>query len=717
MATESQVQALIDDGWSVVPIRKSEKRPDAKDWVNTEFVPGDFGSDHNIGVKNGEKSGWRIDVDCDDDHARHAAMALLPKTKRHGRPGNPDSHFWYISENCETATFKHLDGSMLIEVRSNGTQTVVPPSTHASGEPIRWSGEDSMLHMEPDELKSIVACVATTALLVKFWPQNAGGRHSLAGDIAGALIRCGVPPTSVVQIIMTAAIIAGDEQPRDRAAMAQSTVDRFGRGLPVTGAPKLAESIEGTPALLGRIATWFGKVGEDQLDMLNAKHFVVRVGKDMAVGTEDEHGVDLMSFEAFNKLYCNQYVGKKRMGQFWLDHPQRRQFDRLVFAPPHAPIEAREGDYNVWRGFAVAPSTEEHPERRCRKYFRHIHDVIAHGRPELYEWIVDFLADAVKRPGSRVGKALAIRGKQGTGKSLFVEAFGALFGKHFICVSDREQIVGKFNAHLSGKVIVFADEAIWGGRREDIGILKHLVTQTAINIQRKGIDIVSELNCIRLLMATNESWTWPAGNHERRGVIVDVDPDIRSAEYFRELVAEICAPEFLPSLLACLISHEVDYTRLRAGVQTKALLEQQEFTADPVQQWWKQILEDGVWPRMNEWPAWISHEAVYEEFTDVMGSQRGAGYTHRGTRMQVTRRLMDLLPKSATNSVRKVRINVNEKVRGMTPEWQERHVRVTVLPSLDACRRAYDAVSGFPQDWPEPVVVTEPDLPLGGEAA
>src|SRR5690606_41847889 len=134
----------------------------------------------------------------------------------------------------------------------------------------------------------------------------------------------------------------------------------------------------------------------------------------------------------------------------------------------------------------------------------------------------DLLADCVKRPGDPVGESLALSGRQGRGNSIWVAAFGAQFGRHFLAVSYRAGIVGRSNAHLSGKVVVFADEAIWCGNKSDIGTLKHLVTQRTITIERKGIDTVTELNCIHLFLATNEDWVWPAGATERRGVILDV---------------------------------------------------------------------------------------------------------------------------------------------------------------------------------------------------
>src|SRR5439155_610100 len=80
----------------------------------------------------GEPSGGLVDVDLDCEEAEALAGDFLPHTGMiHGRPGRERSHWWYrVEEPPDKASerFTDVDGAMLLELRSTGGQTVVPPS-------------------------------------------------------------------------------------------------------------------------------------------------------------------------------------------------------------------------------------------------------------------------------------------------------------------------------------------------------------------------------------------------------------------------------------------------------------------------------------------------------------------------------------------------------------------------------------------------------------
>jgi len=86
-------------------------------------------------------------VDCDCPEAITAAREFLPETGLiFGRQSKPFSHFFYRSDPpARTMQFiDPLDQSTIVELRglksdgSIGLQTVVPPSIHESGEPVRF---------------------------------------------------------------------------------------------------------------------------------------------------------------------------------------------------------------------------------------------------------------------------------------------------------------------------------------------------------------------------------------------------------------------------------------------------------------------------------------------------------------------------------------------------------------------------------------------------
>ena len=68
--------------------------------------------------------------------------------------------------------------------------------------------------------------------------------------------------------------------------------------------------------------------------------------------------------------------------------------------------------YNLWRGFAVEPRKGD-----CSKFLAHLHDNICQGDDALYAWVMAWFADIFQHPATRCGTSLALRGKQGVGKT------------------------------------------------------------------------------------------------------------------------------------------------------------------------------------------------------------------------------------------------------------------------------------------------------------
>ncbi|TWU04180.1 hypothetical protein CA54_60620 [Symmachiella macrocystis] len=159
-------------GWSVIPIPHKSKAPRLNGWqklrLTTENLPKHFnGKPQNIGVLLGEPSGWLIDIDLDHPVAVELAPEYLPPTSAvFGRAGKQRSHYLYRATGpIETKKFSSNSEGMLAELRSTGQQTVLPPSTHVSGEAIEWNeANPEPALVDPEELQR---CVAKLAAAVK----------------------------------------------------------------------------------------------------------------------------------------------------------------------------------------------------------------------------------------------------------------------------------------------------------------------------------------------------------------------------------------------------------------------------------------------------------------------------------------------------------------------------------------------------------------------
>jgi hypothetical protein len=107
-------------------------------------------------------------------------------------------------------------------------------------------------------------------------------------------------------------------------------------------------------------------------------------------------------------------------------------------------------------------------------------------------------------------------GERGDGKGTIASLFGRLFGDNYMAVTHQNQLVGKFNSHLENKVLVFADEATWGGDKVGEGMLKTMITDERRVVERKGQEAYAVDNCVGYLIASNHDWVVPVGRMERR---------------------------------------------------------------------------------------------------------------------------------------------------------------------------------------------------------
>lgn len=710
----AHLASLAQRGWALTPIREGQKAPSDTGWLDRSFLPEDFAETDNVGVKNGVKSRWLIDTDLDCEEAIRAAAVLMPETGlAHGRASRRRSHLWYTVPEVETCKFLDLDNAkVLIEVRSTGTQTVIPPSVYRTPEgdpdPLEWDHNGDPLEIAaPDYLRAVRATAVAT-LFGRHWPGQ--GRHDAAGHLTGFLLRCGFDVPVVLRIVEVAARIAGDDEVDDRVRYARDTAQRHTNGRQVTGGGRVTEAFPDGTALVRRVFQWLDKKGEEALDRLNAKHFTAQLGEDTVVGT-DVAGkpVRFCSFDQFRKRYYSAYVpvkgqakdgkpkmSKVRLGEWWLSHPEHRVYEEAVFAPP--PLDVGAEDFNIWQGFTLDPDPEPTPEMRCQRFLDHLYRVVCNGVDDYMAYLLDVCALTIQQPGVPSGVAVVMRGDSGAGKGTFVSLFGELFGAHYKHVDKHEHVTGRFNHHLSGKCVLFADEAVWAGNKQEVGALRRLVTERTLSIERKGIDVASEPNCVHLFMATNEDWVWPASLKERRGFILDVEQKPwATRDYFTDIYHEWHHGGAAAFLAFCQ-QRTVPGDRLGPVPKTAGLVTQMDLSFTTVQQWWLEKLDGGEFRIGQGWPPFISTLHLFEDYLATMGDTQRWG--RRTTEMQLAKDLVKLLPPSTKKSRRTVQVNTARK--GQPPNIENVQRYGYDLPSLDACRARFDAVTGVPREWGAP---------------
>lgn len=261
-------------GYVPIPIKPGTKRPFDAAWPTLRYdsaaeVKSMFDQEpSNLGVALGTPSGGLVDVDIDHVKGLAAAEVFLRGTTPAvgGRVSRPGSHYWYRVENGlpdSSRKWSHptlpRDRSTLVELRSTGGQTVIPPSIHPDGERYvwgpegTWGGEHGPALITGQELRSRVGCVALSTLLAIEWPTR-GGRHDAYLALAGALLAEGygenrrVSPIwrefapGIIAVIVEATHDEEGIQTRIDQSV-ESTLQKIARGKPTQGWPTLMQHL------------------------------------------------------------------------------------------------------------------------------------------------------------------------------------------------------------------------------------------------------------------------------------------------------------------------------------------------------------------------------------------------------------------------------------------------------------------------------------------
>jgi putative DNA primase/helicase len=258
-------------GLRVIPVKPRGKAPALEEWQNQELTEDELlahfgGPEKNVGIVTGEASGDLAVVDPDCVEAvRLAPRFLLDTGMVHGRAGKPRGGLWYRSPGVASIRAKDTDGTMLLELRANGCQSVVPPSVHPSGEPYSWAARGEPAFLEAGDLENAFRECATAVLVCRHLPPakdertgEGGGRHDFALPLVGYLMRR-LDPEGVGRIVHAAWDAAGgadDEAHRDLDTMIGDAEDRLSNGQAVTGGPSLDELVPGLPKAVAKVWGW-----------------------------------------------------------------------------------------------------------------------------------------------------------------------------------------------------------------------------------------------------------------------------------------------------------------------------------------------------------------------------------------------------------------------------------------------------------------------------
>ena len=286
--------------------------------------------------------------------------------------------------------------------------------------------------------------------------------------------------------------------------------------------------------------------------------------------------------------------------KFWVNSNERREFDRITFNPEA--VGHSEYEYNLFNGLAhPGPKADKkgNPPKldalmiKCRPLIQHIDRLWCQGNRKHARFTMKWFAHQVQRPGVKMGSSIVLRGDEGCGKGVVIQLLAEVLGlEHFYQVQDAENtLFSRFTPeNFERCLLLFVDEAVWGGSRAQAGKLKKLVTEALHDIEHKHGVRFTVRSFLNLIFASNERWVVPTGFKARRFFCLDVEfPKVASLVAYFKAIRDIPIEAFANLL------HLLDITDFnpRCVPVTDMLRDQKRRRFDSVAAFWDDLLQNG----------------------------------------------------------------------------------------------------------------------------
>lgn len=150
--------------------------------------------------------------------------------------------------------------------------------------------------------------------------------------------------------------------------------------------------------------------------------------------------------------------------------------------------------------------------------------------------VLRWLAEPLRKPGTKMPNALAVCGGPGIGKSLFFTDLVASMYTQHAKISNRE-LSGEFNAWALNQQFAVVDD--FDGNRENSARIKHLLTSDHILIKRKSKEPTLQKNRMNFVFLSGDMNAIPVASDDRRFFVVEAPTKPLPHEFYAGMAREI----------------------------------------------------------------------------------------------------------------------------------------------------------------------------------
>jgi len=280
---------------------------------------------------------------------------------------------------------------------------------------------------------------------------------------------------------------------------------------------------------------------EKEDDELNKKclyfeSFHFKVMNPPCFGRTSYNKTMLLNASEIELQHENVFVGRDndiKWTKYWRSRKYIRTFENVDFLP--SPLACPDYTMNTFNGLR-AEKLPACDAVNIDLLLNHI-GVLSGNDAGGTQYIINYLAHAIQKPGELPRVALVFQSDQGTGKNIFFENFvRELMGTEYLLqTAEMDKVIGRFSM-INNKLFVIMDETSGKDSFSNSEKIKNIITSEQIPWERKGIDGININNCGRYLFFSNNDTPVKIEASDRRFVVFKCSNERQNdSPYFKEM--------------------------------------------------------------------------------------------------------------------------------------------------------------------------------------
>lgn len=371
----------------------------------------------------------------------------------------------------------------------------------------------------------------------------------------------------------------------------------------------------------------------------------------------------------------------KDIFDIFLNSPQTTYHSGVEFSPK----STSRNKLNLW-----IPPTIEPRQGSWETIKNFLLEIICSGDKKAYNYLINYIAHALKKPEEKPGVMIILIAGQGTGKGTLGHILNKIWGKTFLKTNNIDTVTGNFNAAIERSFIVFLDEALFAGNRKASDALKSIVTEPTLLINQKHQPTRQIESCHRFIAATNADHFKNTERDDRRDFTLRVSEKHKGDSTYWEMLYRAIDNGEVEAMVYELLEMDISDINVRDKPDTKELLEQKLMSLNPFAAWWYDCLQQGTISNSKTSSIYDDDNSTnWEDFISTVDTITNIKYFHDGK-----------MYKTPTSQ------SISKDIQAVCPSAQQKQktlfsskMRGYALPSLEACRTEFESWIGSEIKW------------------